>query len=132
MAVSRDEQQSLGELFSRLTTQLGTLIRQEVELARVEVSSSVTRTARNASLIGAGGAVGYAAFLALVGAAIALLDSIGLATWVAALIVAIVLGVVAFALVQRGRSQLNAASIAPRRTIESLKEDAELAKERAR
>jgi uncharacterized membrane protein YqjE len=132
MAVSRDEQQSLGELFSRLTTQLGTLIRQEVELARVEVSSSVTRTARNASLIGVGGAVGYAAFLALVGAAIALLDSIGLATWVAALIVAIVLGVVAFALVQRGRSQLTAASLAPRRTIESLKEDAELAKERAR
>jgi hypothetical protein len=131
MAVSRDDQ-SLGELFNRLGTQLGTLIRQEMELARAELSASATRTARNASLIGAGAAVGYAAFLALVAAAIALLASIGLATWVAALVVAIVLGVVAFALVQRGRSELTAASLAPRRTIESLKEDAELAKERAR
>src|SRR4051812_13699390 len=113
MAVYRDEpsqrdEQSLGELFGRLTTQLGTLIRQEIELARTELSASATRTARNASLIGAGAAVGYAAFLALVAAAIALLASIGLDTWIAALIVAIVLGVVAFALVQRGRSQLNA------------------------
>jgi hypothetical protein len=131
MAVSRDEQ-SLGELFNRLGTQLGTLIRQEMELARAELSASATRTARNASLIGAGAAVGYAAFLALVAAAIALLASIGLDTWIAALAVAIVLGVVAFALVQRGRSELTAASLAPRRTIESLKEDAELAKERAR
>jgi uncharacterized membrane protein YqjE len=131
MAVSRDDQ-SLGELFNRLGTQLGTLIRQEMELARAELTANATRTAQNASLIGAGAAVGYAAFLALVAAAIALLASIGLDAWIAALVVAIVLGIVAFALVQRGRSQLTAASLAPRRTIESLKEDAELAKERAR
>src|SRR3954447_7140490 len=132
MAVSREEQQSLGELFGRLTTQLGTLIRQEVELAGAEVSASATRTARNASLIGAGAAVGYAAFLALVAAAIALLDAIGLDTWIAAAVVAIVLGAVAFALIQRGRSQLEAGSLAPQRTIETLREDAEWAKERTR
>jgi hypothetical protein len=128
MTASREER-SLGELFGTLTTQIGTLIRQEVDLARTEVSANAVRTARNASLIGVGAVVGYAAFLALVAAAIALLASLGLDTWVAALIVAIVLGAVAAALVQRGRSQLDAASIAPRRTIESLKEDAELAKE---
>ncbi len=131
MAAPRDSE-SLGDLFGRLSTQLGTLIRQEMELARAELTASAQRTARNASLVGIGAAIGYAAFLALVGAAIALLDAIGLDTWVAALVVAIVLGIVAFALVQRGRSQLNAASLAPRRTIESLKDDAELAKERVR
>jgi|tagenome__1003787_1003787.scaffolds.fasta_scaffold20425077_2 hypothetical protein len=131
MAIGSNDR-SLGELFSTLTTQLGTLIRQEVELARTEVTANVQKTARNASLIGAGAAVGYAAFLALVGAAIALLDAIGLDTWIAALIVAVVLGGVAFALIQRGRSQLEAGSLAPQRTIETLREDAELAKERTR
>jgi cbb3-type cytochrome oxidase subunit 3 len=131
MAASRDSE-SLGDLFGRLSSQLGTLIRQEIELGRAELTASAQRTARNASLIGVGAAVGYAAFLALVGAAIALLDAIGLDTWLAALIVGLILGGVAFALVQRGRSQLDAASLAPRRTIESLKDDAELAKERVR
>jgi uncharacterized membrane protein YphA (DoxX/SURF4 family) len=131
MAASRDSE-SLGELFGRLGSQLGTLVRQEIELGRAELTSSAQRTARNASLIGVGAAVGYAAFLALVAAAIALLVALGIATWVAALVVAIVLGIVAFALVQRGRSQLDAASLAPRRTIESLKDDADLAKERVR
>jgi cbb3-type cytochrome oxidase subunit 3 len=131
MAASRDSE-SLGDLFGRLSSQLGTLIRQEIELGRAELTASAQRTARNASLIGVGAAVGYAAFLALVGAAVALLDAIGLDTWLAALIVGLVLGGVAFALVQRGRSQLDAASLAPRRTIESLKDDAELAKERVR
>jgi cbb3-type cytochrome oxidase subunit 3 len=131
MAASRDSE-SLGDLFGRLSSQLGTLIRQEIELGRAELTASAQRTARNASLIGVGAAVGYAAFLALVAAAVALLDAIGLDTWLAALIVGLVLGGVAFALVQRGRSQLDAASLAPRRTIESLKDDAELAKERVR
>ena len=125
-------ERSLGELFGTLTTQIGTLIRQEVDLARTEVSANAVRTARNASLIGVGAVVGYAAFLTLVAAAVALLASLGVELWIAALIVALALGLLAFALVQRGRSQLDAAEIVPRRTIESLKEYAELAKERAR
>jgi len=123
---------SLGELFSTLTNQIGTLIRQEVDLARTEVTANVQRTARNASLIGAGAAVGYAAFLTLVAAAVALLVTLGLDTWIAALVVGVVLGAIAFALVQRGRSQLEAGSIAPERTIATLRDDAEMAKERTR
>jgi hypothetical protein len=131
MAIGSSDR-SLGELFSTFTAQLSTLIRQEITLARTEVTANAQRTARNAALIGVGAAVGYAAFLTLVAAAVALLVTLGLDTWIAALVIAIVLGVVAFALIQRGRSELQAASLAPQRTIETLREDAELAKERTR
>jgi len=126
------DRRSLGELFSDLTSQLSTLIRQELELARTEMTSNAQRAGRNAALIGAGAAVGYAAFLVLVAAAVALLATLGLDTWLAALVVAIVLGVIAAALIQRGRAALAAANLAPTRTIATLKDDAELAKERAR
>ena len=132
MAAPRSER-SLGELFSDLTSQLGQLVHKEVELARTELTANVVRTGRNASLIGAGGVVVHAGFLALVAAVIALLVSaFDLDVWVGALIVALVLFVAGFALIQRGRSQLEAGSLAPTRTIETLKDDAEWAKDQTR
>ena len=132
MAAPRSER-SLGELFSDLTSQLGQLVHKEVELARTELTANAIRTGRNASLIGAGGVVVHAGFLALVAAVIALLVSaFDLDVWVGALIVALVLFVAGFALIQRGRSQLEAGSLAPTRTIETLKDDAEWAKDQTR
>jgi hypothetical protein len=132
MAESRGER-SLGELFGTLTTQLGQLIHKEVELARTELTANAVRTARNASLIGAGGVIVHAGFLVLCAAVVALLVSVfDLDVWVGALIVAAVLFVAGFALIQRGRSQLEAGSLAPVRTIETLKDDAEWAKDQTR
>jgi hypothetical protein len=91
------------------------------------------RTGRNASLIGAGAVVVHAGFLALVAAVIALLvTAFDLDVWVGALIVAIVLFAAGFALIQRGRSQLQSASLAPTRTIATLKDDAEWVKDQTR
>jgi len=132
MAAPRTER-SLGDLFGDLTSQLGQLVHREVELAKTEMTANVVRTGRNASLIGAGGVVVHAGFLALVAAAIALLVSaFDLDVWVGALIVAVLLLGVGFALIQRGRSQLQASSLAPTRTIETLKDDAEWAKDQTR
>jgi Putative Actinobacterial Holin-X, holin superfamily III len=131
MAAPRTER-SFGDLFGSLTSQLGQLIHKEVELARTEITANAVRTGRNASLIGIGAVVGYTGFLALVIAAIALLVVVGLPTWASALVVGIVLVVVAGALVQRGRSQLASRSLAPERTIETLRDDADWAKERTR
>lgn len=132
MAESRSDR-SLGDLLGALTSQLGQLIHKEVELARTEITANAVRTGRNASLIGAGGVVLHAGFLALVAAVIALLVSaFDLDVWVGALVVALVLFVAGFALVQRGRSQLEAGSLAPTRTIETLKDDAEWAKDQTR
>jgi xanthine/uracil permease len=131
MAEPRTER-SLGELFGSLTSQLGQLVHKEVELARTEMTANVVRTSRNASLIGVGGAVAYAGFLVVLAAAVGVLMMLGLDLWLAALIVGLVVMGIGAALIQRGRSQLEAASLAPTRTIESLKEDAEWAKDQTR
>lgn len=122
----------LGELFGTLATQLGQLIHQEVELARTEMTANVSKIGRNSALIGAGGAVLYLAAFALVIALIALLAQLGLPVWISAVVVGVVLGAIGVALVQQGRSQLRAASLAPTRTIETLKDDADWAKEQTR
>jgi len=131
MAESRSER-SLGDLFGSLTTQLGQLIHKEVELARTEITANAVRTGKNASLIGVGGAVAYGGFLVVLAAAVAILTTLGLDLWLAALIVGLVVIGVGYALIQRGRSQLESASLAPTRTIETLKEDAEWAKDQTR
>jgi hypothetical protein len=123
---------SLGDLLGALTSQLGQLIHKEVELARTEITANAVKTGKNASLIGVGGAVAYGGFLVLLVAAVGLLVTLGLDTWLAALIVGLVVVGIGVLLVQRGRSQLEAGSIAPTRTIESLKEDATWAKDQTR
>jgi TRAP-type C4-dicarboxylate transport system permease small subunit len=131
MAEPRTER-SLGELFSSLTAQLGQLVHKEVELARTEMTANVVRTGRNATLIGVGGAVAYGGFLVVLGAAVAVLIALGLDLWLAALIVGLVVIAIGYALIQRGRSQLEAGSLAPDRTIETLKDDARWAKDQTR
>ncbi|HKF86390.1 MAG TPA: phage holin family protein [Candidatus Limnocylindrales bacterium] len=131
MAEPRTER-SLGELFGSLTAQLGQLVHKEVELARTEMTANAVRTARNASLIGVGGAVAYGGFLVVLAAAVGVLIALGLDLWLAALIVGVVVIGIGYALIQRGRSQLEAGSLAPSRTIETLKDDAEWAKDQTR
>ncbi len=129
---ARREDRSLGQLFGDLSNQLGTLVQQEITLARTEVANRVSTVARNAALLGVGAALGYAALLvALVGVALLLAD-LGIQPWLAFLIVAAVAGVIAAVPVQRGRAQLEESDLAPRKTIQTIKEDAEWAKERVR
>ena len=128
----RSDDRSLGELFSELTRQMTTLVRQEVELARTETTAKVSRIVQNAALLAVGGAVIYAGVLALVAAAIFLVATLGVPGWVSALIVGALLVIVGFLLVQRGLSALRADDLAPRRTIETLKEDAELMRGRTK
>jgi TRAP-type C4-dicarboxylate transport system permease small subunit len=131
MAESRSDR-SLGDLSGSLTSQLGQLIHKEVELARTEITANAVRTGKNATLIGVGGVVAYGGFLVLLAAAVGLLATLGLDLWLSALIVGLVVIGIGLLLVQRGRSQLEAASLAPTKTIETLKEDAEWAKDQTR
>ena len=128
---TRDDR-SLGQLFGDLSRQLGTLVRQEIELAKTETTSRVTAVGRDAAMVGAGAALGYAALLvALIGVGFLLAD-LGLATWLAFIVVAVVVGVIAAVLAQQGRTRLQRADVTPRQTIETLKEDAAWAKERVK
>jgi len=128
MQSGRDDR-SLGELFAELAQETGTLVRQEVELARVELGQKASRLGRDIAALAVGGAVAYAGVLALVAAAILALGEAGLPWWLSALIVGIVVAGVGYALVARARTALKAADLAPRQTVETLKEDREWAKE---
>jgi hypothetical protein len=131
MDAQRDDR-SLGQLFGDLSRQLGTLVQKEIELAKTEMTTRVTTVSRDAAMLGAGGALAYGALLiALVGVAL-LLWELGVTPWLAFLLVALVVGVIAAVLIQRGRAELQRTNLAPTKTIETIKEDAEWAKQQVK
>src|SRR5215211_7335079 len=94
MQMHKDER-SLGDLFSELAAETGTLVRQEVALAQAEITSKATRVGKNVGFLAVGGAVGYAALLAIL-AAVVIGLSYFMPAWIAALLVGLVVGAVAF------------------------------------
>src|SRR5437870_5572019 len=81
---------SLGELFSELTSEIATLVRQEADLAKTEMSQKAARVGKDVGFLAAGGAVAYAGLLALIAGVILLLAQFGLAAWLAAMLVGLV------------------------------------------
>ena len=123
---------SLGELFSDLSQQTAELIRQEMRLAKAELSEKAADVGRHAMLIGAGVAFGLAAVVAVAAALTLLLVDAGLAPWIAALIAAAAMGLLAYVLAQSGISALKKKTIAPVETMHSLKETTQWLKNETR
>lgn len=124
----KNGERSLGSLFRELTQEVGTLLRQEAELARAELRSKAGVLGRSAAEIGAGAVVALGGFLILLHAAVYALapvfDSLALSALVVGALALIVGGV----LLARARSQMKAEQLVPRQTVESLRKDAELAR----
>lgn len=129
---ARSDGRSLGELFGDLARDTGTLVRQEVQLAKTEMTQKASRAARDAGILVAGGLVAYAGFLVLLAALTLGLIAAGLDAWLAALLIGAVVAIVGAVLVQRGLGALKREELAPRQTVETLKEDAQWAKEQVR
>jgi hypothetical protein len=125
------EDASLGDLFAKLARDTSNLVRQEVALARTEMTQKAAELGRDAGMLGAGGAVAYAGFLALIFALIVGLGEL-IPLWASALIVGLVVAGVGYLLIQRGLSALKRVDLKPHQTIETLKEDAEWAKEQTK
>jgi uncharacterized membrane protein YqjE len=124
------EDRSLGELFGALTQDLGMLVRQETQLAKVEIQEKLARATRDLVSLAAGGLVAWIGGLAVVTALILLLiQPVGLAPWLAALVVGVVLAVIGAVMLRGGLRDLRQMDPAPRRTVESIKDDIELVKE---
>jgi hypothetical protein len=113
---------SLGELFSDLSQQTADLIRQEMRLAKAELSEKLADAGKHAAMIGAGAAFGLAAVVSVAAAIALLLIDLGVAPWVAAIVTAALMGGAAYMLAQSGLSALRKKSIAPVETMHSLKE----------
>jgi hypothetical protein len=121
----------IGELVKQLADQTSTLVRQEIELAKVETTQKAKIAGEGAGYIGAGAVIGLLGLGALTAFFIMLLDG-ALANWLSALIVAVVYVAVAGLLAMQGKNRIKRATPpAPQQTVESVKEDVEWAKTRA-
>jgi len=123
----KEADKSLGQLFAELTSDLTTLMRKEVELAKVETKEEVARAGKAGGLVGGGAFAGYLAVLFLSFAAAWLLDEV-MHVALAFLIVGLVYAVAAAVLIASGRSRLKQVSPVPQQTVETLKEDVQWAK----
>jgi len=118
---------TLGELFGAMTTDISTLLRKEVELAKVEVKEEAGRVGKGAGMMGGAGVAGWLALLFISLAAAWLLDQ-GINRALSFAIVGVVWAIVAFVLLNKGKRELKQVEGIPV-TKQTLKEDVQWAKE---
>lgn len=132
MLTQTQDERSVGQLFGELTREFGALVRDEVTLAKTEIIQNTVKTGQNVAFMAAGGLLAFAGLLKLLDAVIAGLVAAGMAQWAAALLVGLVVMAVAAGLVMKGLNALKGQDMAPRQTIETLKEDAKWAQQQAK
>lgn len=134
----RDDR-SIVDLLKELTTEGRTLAQEEVRLAKTEISEKLEVFQRNLVYIGIGAALLVATVILLVetlgrGLTALLADAVGLETavWLAPLILAVVIGLVGWALISKGRSTIRSEGVVPRDTVNTLKRDAQWAERKVK
>ena len=123
------EGRSVGDLLGEATANLSKLMRQEVALAKVELKEEAAKAGKAGGLLGGAGAVGYLVLVFLSLALMFALDNAMGIGW-AALLTAVLLGIVAAVLFIVGRNRVKQINPKPEQTVETLKEDVQWAKNR--
>lgn len=133
------ENRPLSSLIGDLTREISDLVRQEMALARAEMSEKISQATSGVTSLAAGGMILLISLFFLAEAlvfGIAAVLQIWLAEWVAAWLAPLLVGLLAaaigWALLSKGRSNLQPRSLAPQRTVDSLRRDEEMVKEHAR
>jgi len=133
----RKEERSIGQLLKELTQESSTLLKQEVSLAKTEMSEKASRVGANLGAVAVGGSVALLGAIALLLAAVYGLTSIlnnfmnqEVAVWLAPLIVGGILAAVGYSLIKKALATLKQESITPQRTTQSLQENKEWLKEK--
>ena len=131
------EERSIGQLLKELRDETTTLLRQEVDLAKTEMSEKASRVGTNLGSLAVGGSVAFLGALALLAAVVygltSLLNqfmSVGVAIWLAPLIVGVVLAAIGYSLVKKALATLRQESLTPTRTTQTLQENKEWLKAR--
>jgi hypothetical protein len=132
----RDER-SIGQLLKELTSETTNLLKQEVNLAKTEMSEKASRVGANLGSVAVGGAVAFLGAIALLLAVIYGLGAIlnnflspETASWLAPLIVGGILAAVGYSLIKKALETLKRESITPQRTTQSLQENKEWLKQK--
>jgi uncharacterized membrane protein YqjE len=122
-------EQSTADLLKRLSQETATLVRQELELARAELTEKGKQAGKGAGMFGGAGVGGLMALFALTLTVIFVLDTF-MKGWLAALIVTLVWGAIAAVLALQGRNRIQEATPPAPQTVETVKEDVRWAKTR--
>jgi hypothetical protein len=121
------ENASVGEIVGKLAGDFSRLMRAEIALAKAEAKDEAKNAGKGVGMLAGAGYAGHLLVLFL-----SLAVMFGLGHWMplgwAALIVAVVWGIVAAVLAASGRSNLKRATPPMTETVETLKEDAQWAK----
>ena len=127
-----DSDRPVGELLKELSEQTTTLVRQELELAKLELTEKGKKAGIGAGMFGGAGIVGFYAVGALTaGLILALATAVN--GWLAALIVAALYGLAAGVLALSGKSKVQqAVPPVPEQAVDSVKEDVQWTKSRAK
>src|SRR3954471_17236457 len=127
-ANDRSDDASASELVKQLSEQTSRLLRQEVELAKTELAIKGKQAGIGAGMFGGAGVLGLFALGALTAAVIAAL-SLAMATWLAALIVAVLYAAAAGVAALMGKRKVQEAMPpVPEESVESVKEDVQWTK----
>jgi uncharacterized membrane protein YqjE len=128
----READRPIGELLRELGDEISTLVRQEIALAKVEIAEKTKPAVASAGMFGGTALLGLGAFGAVTTFLIALI-ALWVPVWASALIVTALYGAAAFVLAQTGKKKLHeAAPLIPEQTAQTVKEDIEWAKTRAK
>lgn len=123
-------EQSIGELFGQLSSDVATLLRQEAQLARVEMREKLSRIAGDVTSLATGAIVVLLGGMALTAAVILVLAGpVGLDGWVAALLVGAAMALIGWVMLRKSLTDLKRRDPLPRRAVESIKEDIQSVKE---
>jgi hypothetical protein len=113
---------SLGDLFSDLSRDIGTLLRHELALARAEMSAKISRAGRHASTLAIGATMALAGLFTLAASLVLLLVRAGMPAWAAALLVGLGLAGAGAAVAVGAIKALRTEDLTPTETIQTLKE----------
>ena len=124
---TRATEPSLGALFGELARETSTLVRQEVELAKTEITAKAAQASEDAMMIGLGSAIFYGGGLFFLGGIVMLLG-LFLPLWLSSVLVGLVVGGGGYAMALKAKTHLKNSSVAPTETIQTLREDGMWAK----
>lgn len=123
----RREDKTVGELFSELAGEIGTLVRQEIQLATTEMGDKAGQAARQLGYVLFGAVLGVAALLTLL-AALVLVLAMVMELWQSALLVGLVAAVAALVVTWKGAAALRDMSLVPRQTLATIRENRDWAR----
>lgn len=118
-----DHEPGLGELFSQLAQDSATLVRQEMALAKAEMTQNLKAAARDATMVAVGGGVALLGMLVLILFLVLVIGDALNEYWAGALIVGLLFLIIGGVLAMGALKRLKHDSLTPARTIDTLKED---------